>query len=102
MGDDIGLGSICLIFAIVQLTAAEYVVYDRLTTIDDSLSLNPNWWHQPLISQLRKYDIFLKWEDDENKLWDFASFKSGLPDSLKFSIMSWLLQSQIDMSWNQE
>ena len=42
MGDDIGLGSICLIFAIVQLTAAEYVVYDRLMTIDDSLSLNPN------------------------------------------------------------
>ena len=31
-----------LIFAVVQLSAAEYVVYGRLMTIDDSLSLNPN------------------------------------------------------------
>ena len=28
-----------LIFAVVQLSSAEYVVYGRLTTIDDSLSL---------------------------------------------------------------
>jgi hypothetical protein len=31
-----------LIFAVVQLSAAEYVVYVRLLTIDVSLSLNPN------------------------------------------------------------
>ena len=31
-----------LIFVVVQLSAAEYVVYGCLTTIADSLSLNPN------------------------------------------------------------
>ena len=31
-----------LIFAVVQLSAAEYVVYGRLTTLDNSLSLNLN------------------------------------------------------------
>ena len=41
-----------LIFAIVQLSAAEYVVYGRLTSIDDSLSLNLNQCHHPLITQL--------------------------------------------------
>ena len=40
MGDDIGSGSICFGFCCVQLSAAEYVVYGCLTTIDDSLSLN--------------------------------------------------------------
>ena len=39
-----------LIFAVVQLSAAQYVVYGRLTTIDVSLSLNPNRCHHPLIN----------------------------------------------------
>ena len=52
MGDDIGLGSDCFIFTIVQLSAAEYVVYGSLTTIDDSLPLNPNQCHHPSITQL--------------------------------------------------
>ena len=52
MGDDIGLGPFVMIFAVVQLSAAEYVVYGPLTTIDDSLSLNPNRCHHPLIIQL--------------------------------------------------
>ena len=41
-----------LIFAVVQLSAAEYVVYGCLTTIEDSLSLNPNRCHHQLITQL--------------------------------------------------
>ena len=38
-----------LIFAIVQPGSAEYVFYGPLKTLDDSLSLNPNWCHHPLI-----------------------------------------------------
>ena len=53
MGDDIGLGSVCFDFAVVQLSAAQYVVCGRLMTIDDSLSLNPNRCHNPLITYLR-------------------------------------------------
>ena len=30
------------VFAVVQLSAAEYVVYGRLMTLDNSLSLNLN------------------------------------------------------------
>ena len=41
-----------LIFAVVQLSAAECVIYGRLTSIDDSLSLNPNQCHHPLITRL--------------------------------------------------
>ena len=57
MGDDIGLGSVCFDFRstnIVQLS--KYVVYGRLTTIDDSLSLDPNRCHYPLITYLTSYD----------------------------------------------
>ena len=43
---------IVFVFALVQLSAAEYVVYGRLKTIDDSLSLNLNRCHHPLITQL--------------------------------------------------
>ena len=47
MGHDISSGSVCYDFchshkdlnAVVQLSADEYVVYGRLTTIDESLSL---------------------------------------------------------------
>ena len=51
-----------LIFAVVQLSAAEYVIYGRLTkirltTIDNSLSLNPNRCHHPLITQLSEVII---------------------------------------------
>ena len=40
MGDDIDSGIVFLIFAIVQHSAAEYVVYGCLKTLDDILSLN--------------------------------------------------------------
>ena len=49
MGDDI---LFVFVFAIVQLSAAEFVEYVRLMTLDDSLSLNLNWCHHPLITQL--------------------------------------------------
>ena len=42
---------VCL--AVVQPSAAEYVVYGRLMTLDDSLSLNANRCHHPLITQSR-------------------------------------------------
>ena len=45
MGDDIGLGSVCFDIRstnVVQLINWKYVFYGCLTTIDDSLSLDPN------------------------------------------------------------
>ena len=57
MGDDIGLGSVCLDFCsanVVQLSNWKNVIYGCLTTIDDSLSLDPNRCHYPLITYLRK------------------------------------------------
>ena len=59
MGDDIGSGSVCFDFCstnVVQLSNQNYVVYGRLTTIDDSLSLDPNRCHYPLITYLTSYD----------------------------------------------
>ena len=55
MGDDIGSGPFALIFTIVQLSAAEYVLYGHQTTVGDSLSLNQNRCHRPLITQLIMY-----------------------------------------------
>ena len=52
MGDDIGSGCGFLVFAVVQLCTAYYVVYGRKMTLDDNLSLNPNRFHHPLITQL--------------------------------------------------
>ena len=55
LGDDIGLGSVCFDFGstnVVHLSNRKYVFYDGLTTIDDSLSLNPNRCHYPLITYL--------------------------------------------------
>ena len=46
-----------MIFAVVQLSAAEHVVYGRLTTIDHKISLNPNQCHHPLITQLTWCDL---------------------------------------------
>ena len=43
-----------LIFAVVQLCIAEYVVYGRKMTLDNNLSLNPNHYYQPLITQLKQ------------------------------------------------
>jgi hypothetical protein len=45
-----------LIFVVVQLSAAEYVVYGPLTTIANSLSLTQNQRHHPLITQLSVMD----------------------------------------------
>ena len=55
MGDDIGSGSVCFDFCstnVVQLSNRKYVVYGRLTTIDESLSLDPNRCDYPLITYL--------------------------------------------------
>jgi len=41
-----------LIFAVVQLCTAEYVRLGQKTTLKDNLSLNPNRYHHPLITQL--------------------------------------------------
>ena len=46
-----------LIFAMVQLCTADYVVYGRKMTLDDNLSLNPNQCHHPLITQLTWCDL---------------------------------------------
>ena len=53
MGDDIGLGSVCFDFCstkVVQLSNRKYVVYGRLMTIDNTLLLDPNQCHYPLIT----------------------------------------------------
>ena len=58
MGDDIGLGSVCFDFRstnVVQLSNRKYVIYGRLMTIDDSLSLDPNRCRYPLITYLSIY-----------------------------------------------
>ena len=52
MGDDIGSGSVCYCFSLNLRSAAQFVIYGRLTTLEDSLSLNPNRCHHPLITQL--------------------------------------------------
>ena len=39
MGDDVSFGSICFYFSLNLRSAAQFVVYGRLTTLDDSLSL---------------------------------------------------------------
>ena len=49
-----------LIFAVVQLCTAEYVVYGRKTTLKDILSLNPNRCHHPLITQLSLMQLTVK------------------------------------------
>ena len=52
MGDDIGLGSVCFCFSLNLRSAAQFVVYGPLTTLDGSLSLNPNRCHYSLITYL--------------------------------------------------
>ena len=52
MVDDIDSGSFC--FSPNLRSAAHFVVYGRLRTLDDSLSLNPNWCHHLLITQFNK------------------------------------------------
>ena len=55
MGDDIGSGSVHFYFCstnVVQLSNWKYVIYGCLTTTDDSLSLDPNQCHYPLITYL--------------------------------------------------
>ena len=72
MGDEIGWGMssmvICFDFFstnVVQLSNQKYVVYGRLTTIHNSLSLNPNRCHYPLKTYLSylylisKYNLFI-------------------------------------------
>ena len=58
MGDDIHSGSTCFCFSLNLRSAAQFVVYGHLTTLDDSLSLNPNLCHHPLITQLNLNLIF--------------------------------------------
>ena len=61
MDDDISVWvPFVLILAVVQLIATEYVVHGRLTTIEDSLSLNPNRCHHPLITQLNLEQTVVK------------------------------------------
>ena len=48
-----------LIFVMVQLCTAEYVVYGRKMTLDANLPLNPNRWHHPLITQLSRFRVHL-------------------------------------------
>ena len=52
MGDDIGLGSVCFCFSLNLHSAAQFVVYGPLMSLDDSVSLNPNQCYHPLITQL--------------------------------------------------
>ena len=43
-----------LIFAVVQLCTAEYVVYGSKMTLGDNLSLNPNQFHHHLLRSLEQ------------------------------------------------
>ena len=55
MGDDICSRSICFDF---RTTKVVHLMYGPLTTIDYSLSLNPNRCHHPLITQLSLNIVF--------------------------------------------
>ena len=61
MGDDIGSGSgsVCFCFLPNLHSAAQFVVYGCLTTLEDSLSLNPIRCHHPLITQVNNVIHFL-------------------------------------------
>ena len=68
MDDNIGSGSVCFDPChsaaqcnSVQLSAAEYVVYGCLMTINNCLSLNPNRCHHPLSNQL-SFKLFFNLE----------------------------------------
>ena len=61
MGDDIGSGSVCFDFCstnVVQLSNWKYVVYRGLTTIEDTMSLDLNQCHNPLITYQLFFDAF--------------------------------------------
>ena len=61
MGDDIGSGVVCFGFhSTYDCSAAQFVVYCRLTTLDNSLSLNSNQFHHPLITQLSTLSSLVK------------------------------------------
>ena len=64
MGDGIGLGSV--FFSLNLSSAAQFVVYGCLTTLDDNLSLNLNQFHHPIITQLIEYSIF-----DKSKMFSY-------------------------------
>ena len=57
MGNDIGSAAFVLIFALVQLCTAEYVVYGWKMTLDNNMSLNPNRCHHPLNTKLSTHRI---------------------------------------------
>ena len=52
-----------VLFSLNLHGAAQFVVYGHLMTLDDSLSLNPNQCHHPLITQLssnKYWKMFVK------------------------------------------
>ena len=61
MSDDIGSDSACFCFSPNLRSAAQFAFYGRLMTLDNSLLLNPNWCHHPLITQLRQKDSLLQY-----------------------------------------
>ena len=83
-----------LIFALVRLSAAEYVVYVRFTAIDDSLSLNPNWCHYPLITQLSQNSkISYMWCDNRTRNL-IKGYQNKTEPSTKLSVFGTLDQHQ--------
>ena len=91
MGDDIGSGSVCFGFC---HSAAEYDVYGRLKTIDNSLLLNPNRCHHPLISQLRTMykEILVGYQ---NLKVFFTPFDNSLKDNTICSFHCMMTKNQI-------
>ena len=57
MSEDIGSGSICYCFLLNLRSAAQFVVYGRLTALDNSLSPKPNRCHHPLITQITLFEV---------------------------------------------
>ena len=52
MGDDISSGSICYCFLRKLYSAAQFVFKGQKMTLKDNLSLNPDRFHYPLITNL--------------------------------------------------
>ena len=60
MDDDIGLGSVCYCFSLNLRSSAQFVFQGLKATLKDSLSLNLNQCHHPLITQLKLERITTK------------------------------------------
>ena len=92
-----------------QRSASHYVVYGRLTTIDDSLSLNSNQCHHQLITQLTCYYCMrcstLKSSIERNikqiGFQLFGAFNEKISNIIYFIFLTVFFLSQCSSKWSE-